>query len=61
MSRAYYLALAVWASRTTHFQETRLMQKKPLSVTVCNPYIPANEYRQGVVEALECIGPFLTK
>lgn len=35
--------------------------REPLSVTVCNPYIPANEYRQGVVEALECIGPFLSE
>jgi hypothetical protein len=35
--------------------------REPLSVTVCNPYIPPNEYRQGVVEALRCIGPFLSK
>ncbi|MBP1143194.1 hypothetical protein JOE33_000117 [Pseudomonas sp. PvP027] len=34
---------------------------EPLSVTVCNPYIPPSEYREEMVKALECIGQHLTK
>lgn len=35
--------------------------RKPLAVTVCNPYIPPNEYREEMSKALECIGRHLTK